>query len=109
MRAQGLHHVELALGAVEAAPERGIGRAFEIAERLVELAGEPQIGGDAANGGRRAVVIGEVVLEKLIAVEARGGDRFELFPQRPAHRNGGYRPTHHPSALSVRPVSLPRY
>ena len=70
------------------------GDAFEIAERLVELAGEPEIGGHGAHVGRRAVVVDEIVLEQLEAVEARGGDGLELFPQRAAHRNGGDRSTH---------------
>ena len=40
--AERLHHVELALGAVEVAPERAR-RAFEIAEWLVQLAGEAEV------------------------------------------------------------------
>ena len=45
-RAQRLHHVELALGAVEVAPEGGLRSPFEIPKRLVELACEPEVGGD---------------------------------------------------------------
>ena len=52
-RTHRLHYIELPLGAVDAAPEGGVGR-LEIPERLIEIAGESEVGGDGTSGGRRA-------------------------------------------------------
>ncbi len=115
LRAQRLHHVELALGALEAALEHRVRRPFEVAKRLVQLARETEIGGHCADLGRRAVEVDEVGLEELEAVEARRRDRFELLPQGAAHRNGGDRLAHCSSVSSAAAVSrkhrfmLPRH
>ena len=91
LRTHRLHHVELALGALEVALEDGVRRSLEVAKRLVQLARETEIGGDCTSVGRRAVEVDEVRLEDLEAVEARRRDRLQLLPQRAAHRNGGDR------------------
>ena len=100
-RTDCLHYIELPLGPVETAPEGGVRRPFEIPERLVEFAGQSEVGGHGTSGGRRAVEMNEVILEELVPVEARRRDGFELLAQGPAHRNGGYRLAHRPSAPST--------
>ena len=103
-RAERLHHVELALGADQALAEFGLGHALEIAERLVQVDAEAEIGGHRAKLGGAAVEVDEVVLEQLDAVEARGGDRLELLPQGAAHRDRRDRPAHgdDPSVADLR-------
>ena len=81
---QFLHQVELALGAVEAALELRLGHAFEIAEWLIQVDGQAQIGHHRPHLRSRAPVVDEVVFEEFDAVEARGRDGLELFGQRPA-------------------------
>jgi hypothetical protein len=92
--AERLHHVELALGTIEAALELDVRHAFEVAERLVQVDGEAQVGRDRPQLGRRAVEVDEVGLEQLDAVEARGGNGFQLVAQRAAQRDRGDGPAH---------------
>ena len=92
--AQRGHQLELALGALQAAAELRLGHAFEIAERLVEVDRQAQVGREAAQLDGRALEVDEVALEQLDAVEARCGDRLELLAQRAAERDGGDRAVH---------------
>ena len=102
LRADGMHYVELALGPLEVALEHRVGRALEVAKRLIQVALEPEVRRDGADLRRRAVEIDEVRLEQLEAVEARGSDRLELLPQRAAHRDRGNGSTHDLLVFEVR-------
>ncbi len=88
-RAELLHHVELTLHAIEIALEHGVGDAFEVAEGLIQVDTEAEVGGHAREIARRAVERDEIVLEDLDRVEARRGNRFELIGERPAQTDGG--------------------
>jgi len=88
-RAERLHEVELALGAVEAFREQRLGHALEVAERLVEVDAEAEVGAHRGELARRRRRVDEVVLEQLDRVEPRRGDRLELLAERPAQRDGG--------------------
>ena len=84
-----MHNVEFALGAIEGALALGAGQAFEVAERLIERNIQPEIAGDAADIGRRAVVGQKIVLKDFHAVEAGRCDGLEFFLQIAAERNRG--------------------
>jgi hypothetical protein len=88
-RAHGFHQVELALGALQAAAELRLGHALEVAERLVQVDRQAQVGDDAAQLGGRALEVDEVGLEQLDAVEARGRNGFEFLAKGAAERHGG--------------------
>ena len=92
--AQFVHHVELALRAVEIAFETLGAHAVEIAERLEQHDLQPEIVGDAPHVGGRAVEIQQVVLEDLDAFEARRPDRGQLLDEGSADRHGGNRTLH---------------
>ena len=88
-RAELLHQVELALDAIEVALEHGVGDAFEVAEGLIELDTEAEVGGHAREIARCAVERDQIVLEDLDRVEARRGNRLELVGERSAQTDGG--------------------
>ena len=88
-RAQFLHQVELALGALQGAGESDVGQAFHVAQGLVEVDRQSQIRRDAAQLGRRALEMDEVGLEQFDAVEAGGRDGLQLLAQGAAERDGG--------------------
>jgi hypothetical protein len=101
-RAQLLHQIELALGTIEAAPEWNVRHALEIAERLVTIERQPEIGGHAGHRFCAAGELNEIILEKLEAVEARCGDRLQLLAQGAAERHGGDRSVHQRSLHAER-------
>ncbi|MCY1522215.1 hypothetical protein D9M68_570600 [compost metagenome] len=88
-RAHGFHEVELAFGALQAAVELRFGHAFEVAEGLVQVDSQAQVGHDAAQLGGGASEVDEVGFEQLDAVEARGRNGFELLAEGAAERDGG--------------------
>lgn len=92
--AQFLHQVELALGAVEILAQAVTAAALEIAERLEQGDGQPQVGAQLAHLAGAAGVVQQVVLEDLDAVETGGGDGLEFFRQGAAQGNGGDRTVH---------------
>jgi len=69
VRAQLLHQVELALGAVEVLLQAVAAAAFEITKRLEQGDGDAQVGAPLAHFARAAGVVQQVVLEDLDAVE----------------------------------------
>ena len=81
------HQVELALGAGEVALAKLGRHALEVAERLKGDDVEAEIGGAAAHVAGRAVEREEIGLEDLDALEARRGDRLELFIEVAAQRD----------------------
>jgi len=86
--AERLHHVELALGAIHVAGALHLRHRLEIAERLVDLDGQPEFLADRAHVGGGAVEREQIGLEHLDAVEAGGGGRLQLLRQRAAERDG---------------------
>ncbi len=98
--AERLHDVELALGPIEVAGVIGVGHAFEIAKRLVQVDRQSQVRGHRPQVGGTAVEIDEVGLEQLDPVEAGGGDRLQLLAERSAHRHRGDRSAHGGSVQS---------
>jgi hypothetical protein len=69
----------------EVLAEDRIGRTLEVPERLVKLAAQAQVRRNRGNVGRRRIEVDEIVLEQLVAIEACGGDSFELLTQRSTH------------------------
>ena len=78
VRAEAVHQLELAPGAVEGAGAQGLGQALEVAERLQGHDLEAERGRERAHVLRAAVEVGEVVLEDLDAVIAGLGGGGEL-------------------------------
>ena len=75
-RSERVHDVELALGAIEIAPELLVGHAFDLAERLVESM--PVRDPRPCSEDRSATPeVDQVVFEDLDRVEARSRDRIE--------------------------------
>ena len=89
VRAQPVHQLELAPGAVEGAGAQGLGQTLEVAERLQGQNLEAERGRYGTHVLRAAVEVGEVVLEDLDAVIARLGGGGELVRQRARHADGG--------------------
>src|SRR5690606_36004128 len=85
--AQLLHHVELALGAVERPLPMRRRHALEVAERLEQADLESMVADHPAYVGGAAIEGEEVILENLHAVEAGLGDGGELFGQVAADRD----------------------
>ena len=88
-RAELLHQVELVLGAVEVLREQLVGHALEVAERLVQVDRQAEVGAHRGELARRRGRMDEVVLEQLDRVEARRGDRRQLLAQGAAQRDRG--------------------
>ncbi|GAA1690228.1 hypothetical protein GCM10009830_42330 [Glycomyces endophyticus] len=87
--AEPLHDGELGLGAAQVGAQE-VGRdGFEVAERLVEVDAQPEVG--AAGADLLGAVGGghEVGFEDLHAVEARGGGRGELVVEGAGEADGG--------------------
>ena len=87
--AQLLHHIELALGTVQAAAKQLVGHAFKVAKRLVQVNAQAQVSGLLAQLAGAAGEADEVGLKQLNAIEARSGNGFELLAQGSAQRDGG--------------------
>jgi hypothetical protein len=107
--AEGLHDVELALGAAQVG-RQPLGRgAVEVAEGLVEVDRQAEVGAAGADLLRRVGRGDEVGLEDLDAVEARGGGRDELVLERPGQADGGHGGAHPASVRDGRgrPEGLP--
>jgi len=64
---------------------------LEIAEWLVDLDGDAEIGGDAPDVRRRAIEGQQVAFHNLDPVETDRGGGFQLIGQRAAERHGGDR------------------
>src|SRR3569833_682602 len=87
--AEACQHGELVLGPAQGAVQ-DVGRdALEVAERLVEVDAQAQIGRPPAYLLRAQRAGEQVVLEDLHAVEPGIGDRGELVGQRSAERHRG--------------------
>lgn len=87
--AQFLHQVELALGTFQVALQAVAAAAFEVAKGLEQGDGDAQVRAHLADFPGAAVVVEQVVLENLHAVETGGGNGFELFRQGTAQGDGG--------------------
>ena len=96
-RAERLHHVELGLGATEVRLRHGL----EVAERLIEVDRQAEVGGERAYivGAQRRV--DQVGLEQLDAVEARGRGRLQLLVERAAQADRGDRALHRAPTGSI--------
>jgi hypothetical protein len=92
--AEFLHHIELALGAIEGPRALRLRQALEVAERLEQRDLEPGLAHHAADLPGRSVEGEEIVLEDLDAVEARGGNGRKLLDEIAADRNGRDRGLH---------------
>ncbi len=81
IRADLLHHVELALGPAEGLGAERLGQTFEVAEGLEQRDGETGVPHHLANLARGMVEGDEVALEDLDAVEPGLRDGFDLVPE----------------------------
>ncbi|BCQ65016.1 hypothetical protein PBOI14_67660 [Pseudomonas sp. Boi14] len=102
--AQLLHQVELALGALQVARQTVATTALEIPEWLEQGDGNAQVGAHLLDFPRAAVVVEQVVLEDLHAVEPGGGDGFEFLRQGTAQGHGGNGTLHDSTPGLGRPV-----
>jgi hypothetical protein len=75
---------KLPLGSFEIARHLFPGDTFEIAKRLKQINGQPDIAGHTARIAGRTIEEEQVVIHNLDAVEMCNGDGFELFGQCPA-------------------------
>ena len=91
VRAQLLHHGELALRAPQVRRQPLLRHRLEVAQRLVERDLEPERLAAPPHLPRPLARRDQVGLEQLDGVEARGGGRRELLLQRPAQADGGDR------------------
>ena len=98
--AELLHQRELRLGAGEVRLRHGL----EVAQRLVEVEREAEIGEQRAHGGGGERRGDQVGLEQLDAVEAGGGRRAQLLLQRAAEAHGGDRAPHAVSSAKWRSI-----
>jgi len=87
--AERSHELELALRPAQVAREQLCWDRLEVAERLVHLDAEPEVGSPAPDLGGGGGAVDEVVLEDLHPVEAHLGGGGELLFQRAAQRDGG--------------------
>ena len=94
-RAELLHDVELRLGAVEVALERGLRDRLEVPERLVEVDRQAELRGRVPHVGRSERRVDQVGLEQLDSVEAGARRGGELLVERAAQADGGDRAAHH--------------
>jgi hypothetical protein len=100
--AQALHDRELAFGAVQVGGQQ-LGRdGLEVAERLVEVDAQAEVG--AAGADLLGAVGGgdEVGFEDFDAVEARGGGSGELVVEGAGEADGGDAEAGHGFLLSAR-------
>ena len=72
------HHLELGPDPVQHRVEPFRGHRLEVADRLEQVDGQPQVGAAARDLARAQRAGDQVVVEELDAVEARRGDRGEL-------------------------------
>src|SRR6185436_13534794 len=94
------HHLELVPGPAQVRPQDLVRNTLEVAERLVELDAQPELGRPPADLGRGQRTADEVVLEQLDAVEPDLRGRVQLLLQRAAQRDRRDRLAH-----GVRPLS----
>ncbi len=88
-RPDALHDVELRLGAAQVARELLRADGLEVAERLVEVDAQAELGGAEADVVRRERRGDQVGLEQLDPVEAGRGRRGELLLEGAAQADGG--------------------
>src|SRR6185436_11670791 len=93
------HHLELVPGPAQVRPQDLVRNTLEVAERLVELDAQPELGRPPADLGRGQGAADEVVLEQLDAVEPDLRGRVQLLLQRAAQRDRRDRLAH-----GVRPL-----
>ena len=86
--AEGLHDVELRLGAPQVALQHRVGHALEVPERLVERDPQAQRARPLADLGGSPRGADEIRFEELDGVEARLGGREELLLERAAQADG---------------------
>jgi hypothetical protein len=89
VRTQPLHDAELALGALEAGGEAVGGHRLEVAERLVELDRQAEVGRLPPDPLGRDRRVDQVTLEDLHTLEPGLGDRGQFLGQGAADRHGG--------------------
>jgi hypothetical protein len=89
IRPKGLHHVELAFGAVQVALALRLRHRLEVAEGLEAGDRQAQAGREIADVVRGSVERQQIVFEDFHPVEPDGGGGLQLFRQCPTEGDGG--------------------
>ena len=84
IRAERLHHIELAFGTIHVACALRLRHRLEVAERLEDRDCQAQAFCDGTHVRGRSVEGQQIVLEHFDAVESDGGGGIQLFRQRAA-------------------------
>jgi hypothetical protein len=84
VRAERLHDVELALGAIDVARALRLRHRFEVSERLEDRDRQAQRFRDGTHVRGRSVEGQQIILEHFDAVESDRGGGIQLFRQRAA-------------------------